>query len=113
MSQNSVGTASSVRAWIAVALIPVAALVALVIGYVMTGALESEDAASPQLWADALTLLVMVVIVAVPTMLALRAAGRAGQSGRAPRLVAVLLGGALLVWFVGGLLWNLLSGMYS
>lgn len=96
------------------ALIPVAALAALIIGYVMTGALESEDSASPQLWADALTALVMVAIVAIPTLLAMRAAGRAGRAGKAPRLVAILLGGAFILWFVGGLLWNwLVSGLYS
>lgn len=98
---------SRTHSWVAVALIPVAAVIALVVGYVLTGLLE-PDSGPPALWADALTALVMVAIVAVPTVFAARA------SERAPRLAALLLGGAVIVWFVGGFLWNwLVDGIYG
>lgn len=104
---------SPTSSWVAVAVIPVAAVIALLVGYFLTGLLE-PDSGPPALWADALTALVMIAIVAVPTLFAVRAARSSGERGRAPRLAALLLGGAVMVWFAGGFLWNwLVDGSYS
>jgi hypothetical protein len=107
-----------VIAWIGVALIPFFLVGAFVLGYVLTGMLESDSGDDLSIGADVATLLAMLAVFALPCLVAAVAGGRAVMSGdpggRTPRMIGIGAFIAFAVWGVVSFLWNWLAlGIYN